>query len=356
MAQHSLPTVPSRIFTRKPSLAARLLSASLLAVSLLVTLAGLGTAIYLERAGDRAAVAMPAPLPAPAHVATADPPAAPTPRAADGVTVAPPSPIPAEGASAATESPVLDSPPHIAPPVAESPAAGSSGPLSPAAPPQLAALESPPPALAPPSAVEAGHYWVEYGVFVGERYARRLQQALADHGLAAAIVATHAPDGRALLRVRSVALADYAEAREASARAERALGIGPLVHRSAAEPPRVPVASTLTSSTGGDQRYWVQFGAFPRAAQAEHVKEALRQGGIDTVVSAIHATSGRLLFLVRSAPLADEASALELAHRGRQAANVDFLVRRSPDPRHGAATRSSRFAVSDQSKESPQRQ
>jgi cell division septation protein DedD len=343
MAQHSLPSVPSRIFTRKPSLAARLLSASLLALSLLVTLAGLGTAIYLERARDAATVATPAPpQPAAVLVATTSEPIRETP-SVPAVATSIPSPVAAEPAPAIPTSPAAESPRPADPP-AEPPAAGSSAPLPPSAPPQVAALEAP--AAMPSALSKAGRYWVEYGVFVGERYARHLQQGLAVHGLAASLVATHAPDGRPLVRVRSVALADYVEAREVAERARQALGIGPLVHRSAGESTRTPATLPVTSATRGDQRYWVQFGAFPRAEQAVRVKDALSGSGIDTIVATARAASGRLLYLVRSVELPDRDSAVALAHRGRQAANVDFLVGRSPEARHGANAAPSRLAAS----------
>jgi cell division protein FtsN len=345
MAQHSLSSVPSRIFTRKPSLAARILSASLLALSLLVTLAGLGTAIYLEPAPDAVAVTPQAAQPAALPVARNSEPIPFVPTAAPASPEAPP---------AVATPPAADAPRPADPP-AEPPSAGSSAPLSPSAPPQVAALEAP--AAMAPALGETGRYWVEYGVFVGERYAQRLQQRLADHGLAASLVATHAPDGRPLMRVRSVALADYVEAREVAERARQALGIGPLVHRSVGEPTRTPATVPVTSSTRGDQRYyWVQFGAFPRAEQAARVKNALSDSGVDTIVATAHAASGRLLFLVRSVELADRDSALALAHRGQQAANVDFLVGRSREPRHGADAAASQLAASDQAKESSPRQ
>ena len=50
--RNTLPSTSARIFSRRPSRTARVLSALLLSLSLLATLAGLGTAIYLERARD----------------------------------------------------------------------------------------------------------------------------------------------------------------------------------------------------------------------------------------------------------------------------------------------------------------
>jgi cell division septation protein DedD len=352
MAQRSLPLVPSRIFTRKPSLAARLMSASLIALSLLVTMAKLGSAIHIERLPDTV-------------VAVAATPASPAPPAAhatlpDAVVATPTSTH--YNVAAATAAPQADaqmtvtappaSPPSVAP-LPEPTVAGSSAPLPAGAPfqAQLTSLEAPP--MAAPVAAEAGRYWVEYGVFVGETYARRLQQALTAHGLAANLVQTHAPNGRPLVRVRSVALADYAEAREVAERVRQALGIGPLVHRSAPAAESLPrlapaLPVTVTASSDADPRYWVQFGAFPHADQAARLSDALRGSGVDTAVSTIRAMSGRLLFLVRSAPLADHASALARARRG-QAANVDVLVGRSPESRRSALPAPARFAATDSS-------
>lgn len=319
----------------------------MLALSLLVTVAGLGTAIYHERARGLVA-ATPRSLPSLALAAPADSPPAP----ASAIERAP-SVVPA-AAAAAMPAAVEPSPSDVAP--AEPPAAGSSTPVPPSAAGPLAALKPPPAAPAAPLLSDGGHYWVEYGVFVGEGYARRLQQALAAHGLASLIVETHAPGGRALRRVRSVALADYAEAREVAERAGRGLAIAPLVHRSAGEPapvPQPPQALALTSAARGGQRYWVQFGAFPRAEQAQHLKDALGGSGVDTAVSTTRAASGRLLFLVRSVLLPDRGSALALAYRGRQAANVDFLVGRSLEPRRAGITAPPRLAAAQRSTTEP---
>jgi cell division protein FtsN len=345
MALRSLPSIPSRIFIRRPSLWSRIVSGSLLALSLLVTLAGLGTAIYLERARDMAA---PAPSAAPPAILVVT--EAPT------VTALPPSTAASTRerhdsppAAAAVSPPVSESPVPESPAVETPPAAGSSAPAAASRPQEIAALEAPPPAaVAPPPAEAAGHYWVEYGVFAGEHYAKRLQQILADHGLAAVVVATHAPSGRPLLRVRSPGIADHAEARAAADGAQQALGIGTLIHHSAGELAAMPAPSmSLAGSAGGNLPYWVQFGAFPHRQQAAQVKDALEQGGIDTAISQMQATSGRLLFLVRAVRIADRDSALALAHRGQQAANLDFLVGRNLAPR---------FAAHSQAEESPQRQ
>jgi cell division septation protein DedD len=302
--------------------------------SLLFMLAGLGSALH-ERAGDTLA----ATAPLPSSIAPAQP--GDLPRGPAAVLENAPSVIPESPARVAGPAPVES--PAGDPDPAEAPA-GSSSPLpSPAAPAQIAALEGP----SATATGDAGHYWVEYGVFLGEGYARRLQRALADHGLAAVIVQTHAPDGRVLVRVRSVALADYPEAREVATRAGRALGIGPLVHRSLTLPPQPPASMPVISFGRGEQRYWVQFGAFPRAGQAQRLADALRGGGIDAAISTARAASGRPLFLVRSLELPDRGSAVALAHRGRQAANVDYLIGRSVEPRHAAVALTSRLASKD---------
>ena len=57
--RNDLPSTSARIFSRKPSRSARIFSALLLGLSLLVTLAGLGTAIYLERTRDSSAAPTP---------------------------------------------------------------------------------------------------------------------------------------------------------------------------------------------------------------------------------------------------------------------------------------------------------
>src|SRR5260370_22270393 len=66
--RNDLSSTSARIFSRKPSRSARIFSALLLGLSLLVTLAGLGTAIYLERTRDSSA--------APTPLLTADTPSA----------------------------------------------------------------------------------------------------------------------------------------------------------------------------------------------------------------------------------------------------------------------------------------
>jgi cell division protein FtsN len=298
-----LPAVPSRIFKRKPSLASRMLRA-MLALAVLVTLATLGSGLFLERTRPVLTAAPGPASPAVAAAATANPAPAPAPAVENAPSVRPEAP-------------------------AETSAAGSVSAASGArgAP---AALETP----VPPALGDTGDYWVEYGVFAGDGDAQRVQQALANQGLSSVVVVTHMPDGRVLLRVRSVVLADHDEASEVAARAQRALGIGTLVHGSAGETAPVPVAPTAAST--GAERYWVQFGAFLRAEQAQQVRDALGESGIDAAVSPTHDASGRPLFRVRSALLPDRDSALALARRGHDAAKVDFLIGRSADTRRAA--------------------
>jgi cell division septation protein DedD len=321
-----LPLEPSRIFTRKPSPAARILRAALLACGVTVALAGFGSTFYLNWAREVLSAATLPRSPSTAAATPADPlpaPASEIERAGSAV------PAPAEpGATAALAT-------------AEAPADGSStAPVPPSAPAQLAALEPP----ATSSLGDADHYWVEYGVFVNATPARRLQQALADQGLAALLVETHTSDGRALLSVRSVALVDYDEASEVAQRAERALGVGALVRRSADEPgqaPSVPT-STPTSPARSAQGYWVQFGAFSHAELAQHVKKVLGKSGIATAVSTLRLANGQLLFVVRSVPLPDRDSALALGQRGQRVAKVEFMLHRV-DPRHAGVVLPSRL-------------
>ena len=123
---------------------------------------------------------------------------------------------------------------------------------------------------APPgeAAAAPSQYWVEYGVFTGARAAKRLQQALANQGLDTVITQTHAPDGRALVRVRS-SLLDHGAAKAASESARQALKLSALLHRSAA-PPAQTVARAAAPSVS--QGYWVQFGAFPHRQQAARLQ------------------------------------------------------------------------------------
>jgi len=124
---------------------------------------------------------------------------------------------------------------------------------------------------APPRSKATSRYWVEYAVFAHERSAQRLSHALVALHLGTSVVATHAPDGRRLWRVRS-AMAARADA-EADARlAQQKLGLKPLIHR--AVPRGEPRA-----------QYWVQFGAFPTIAPAVHLQQVLADNGLEVIAN-----------------------------------------------------------------------
>ncbi|HEX6842759.1 MAG TPA: SPOR domain-containing protein [Stellaceae bacterium] len=327
-------------------------------MSLLVTLTGLATAIYLERARDavdattvaetttRAAAAPVVQTAARAadEAAVAAPSKPHDPMAASAAIPAPPSIEPSAGAAAA---------PTVAPaPSAESPqqVAATPSPVSvPSAAPQVARLEvtpepparavtpSPaapvgaPEAATSPAATVTTPYWVEYGVYANARAAKRLQQALSDQGLQTVIAATHTPDGRPLLRVRSASALDYAAAKAASENVSQALKLSALIHRGAPghEPESAPASVAQASTALPSQGYWVQFGAFPHRPQAERLQQQLARGGIETAVSTMRGTSGRTLYWVRSLNLPDRDSALAVAGRGKEAGSTDFLVGQS---------------------------
>ena len=321
----SLPSTPSRIFNRR-SRSSRIFSIALLTLSVFVTLAGLATAIYLEQPRGSSS-------PAPASPSATAPTSASIVAVSDAQETAVIGPAPGGSqhdpmaAAAAMPTPAaLESPTE--------PRVGSTTPHAEIVPTQTAMLEAPPalptPAItAPVPSVETTHrYWVEYGVFVGTRYAKRLQQALASQGLDATLVSTRAPDGRPLVRVRSAPMPDYAQARAAAQSARSALKISTLVHRVAAPVP-VAVAAAPQLGPAPSRGYWVQFGAFPHRHQAARLQSELARSGLETVVSSMRGTSGKPLFYVRSAPLPDRGSAVAVASRGQEAAKVDFLIGRS---------------------------
>lgn len=294
MARQTLRPV-ARIFTKKRSATTPVAGMLVVALSLGVAGFGIATAIYLEHPLRPAAPQSPQAsdaLPAPPHDPLAAAAAVPIP------------PEPAAGVLPAIE-----------------PQAGSTAPQ----PAESAALEAPPPAAASAPAVSAAlpaprrgaesksGYWVEYGAFAGERYARRLQQALSRQGLDAVIVATHARDGRKLLRVRSAPLTDLATARQAAAEAQRRLRLAALVHRGS------PTAAP-------ERHYWVQFAAFAKPKPAARLSRTLRRGGVAASVSSVRAASGKSLYLVRSPVVAGRAKALALGERGRLVAQTDFLI------------------------------
>lgn len=356
--RNSLPAANARIFSRKPSRTSRILSGLLLSLSLLVTLAGLGTAVYLERARDSAtpvaaespsadtpAVASPiVPAAVVAKNETHDPMAASA--AIPAPPPAPPSIEPLAGPAAATAAPAQSVG------SVERPGAASAPAVAPPAP-QVARLEvtPEPPARAvtqspaapttltetrePTNTTSTAQYWVEYGVYTNARAAKRLQQALADQGLDTVIARTHTPDGRPLLRVRSTSELDYGAAKMASDNAGRRLKLSALVHRGTPAAGEA-VAQGPAAKASASQGYWVQFGAFTHRPQAARLQEQLAKNGIETAVSTMRGTSGRTLYWVRSLNLPDRDSAMAIATRGQAAGNADFLVGQSI-ARSGAA-------------------
>src|SRR6185437_10909370 len=117
-------------------------------------------AVYLERGPARASRVAPAPVAALPSLSFHDPVAA--------EAAVPSRPIPA---------------PSAAPSAA--PAASSAAPAA-----RAAALSAP--SLQPHNELRTPQpqYWVEYGVYVGASYARRLQQTLARDGIRALVVTT----------------------------------------------------------------------------------------------------------------------------------------------------------------------
>lgn len=347
----------SRIFSRRPSRASRIFSALLLTLSLLATLTGLATAIYLERARDAADPTTLAETASPAAAAPivqtaampADQSAADAaskthdPMAASAAIPAPPSIEPRAGAAAPAVSPARspESPEH-------EPATSSPTIVAPPSP-QVARLEVTPEPPAPavtrspaatvdaheavtsPATIATTPYWVEYAVYTNARAAKRLQQTLSDQGLKTVIVATHTPDGRPLLRVRSGSELDYGAAKAASDNVRQALKLSALIHRGTPtrEQDGAPAAVARESAPSVSQGYWVQFGAFPHRPQAERLQQELARGGVATAVSTMRGTSGRTLYRVRSLNLPDRDSALAVAGRGREAGSTDFLVGQS---------------------------
>ena len=303
MTRRELPPT-TRIFRRKKP-GWSLFSALVLGLALGVTGFGLITAIYLERAPPRSPPqpAGLANLPAPdrAPVTPHDPLAAamPLPATEPPQTVKLTNLEPEAGAKAAepTDPPVpaaaLEAPPPAVPPVA----------------PVIAVTPAPPPV----AAESRSRYWVEYGVYAGKHQARRLQQALARDGLEAAIVKTHRPDGRPLLRVRSSAVADLAAARAAAQAAQRSLRIGALIHR------QTPAAAAP------EKRYLVQFGAFAKPQPAARLQRKLAQNGVGAIVSSMIGMGSKHLFLVRSS-LVNHAQAVALAERGRRVAELRIRI------------------------------
>lgn len=310
MAGRTLPPTTRIFFSRRKSVWSRLVGTLALTLALAVTAFGIGTAVWLDQAkvpGSAATVAAPPPLPALA----VEPAPLHDPLAADAAVPAPPS-------APAAAAPALA---HI------EPLAGPAAPASPPSASQTAALEAPAPAP-PPAAAPRHPYWVEYGVFVGPFYAKRLQQALTRNGLASVVVTTHGRHGKKLLRVRSAPLSALSDAREAAAKADHALHLAALIH------------SGLPEAGAPAPHYWVQFGAFRKRAQAARLQHRLAQAGLGTSLYAVRGTTGKPLFLVRSTPLTSHDAAVAIALRARPVAETPCLV--GIASRHAAARRLAR--------------
>jgi cell division septation protein DedD len=259
---------------------------------------GVATAIYLEQPAapkPPLAPAVTAPLPAPPN----DPTAASLPVPAESP---PPtatlSEIEPQAGDSATPSVAAIEPPPAAP-------AASAAPAAAPAPPPLGAATTP--------------YWVEYGAFIREPDAHRLQQALSRRGLEAVVIPTHGRGGRKLFRVRSAPLGDPAAARQAADTARQTLRLAVLVHRG--------------SPAAAPTRYRVQFAAFAQPQRAAQLSRELRRHGIAASVHRVQRTSGKSLYLVQSAPVRDRDQALALGARGKSLVKSDFLVERYPSRR-----------------------
>jgi cell division protein FtsN len=324
----------------------RWFSAAILATCVTVTGVGLAMGLYLDHATE-------APL-APTKSADGSLPLAPVPVAAVDLAAVPdvvvaaasPSPQPTleERAAPPLQSPpaetnlvaerkvVPPSPPtavevprpalaleHIPPLAAIEPQAGTSA-SEPAATLRVAATAVAIPA--PPRGNAARRYWVEYAVFARARSAEQLRHQMAALHLETSVVATHAPNGRRLWRVRS-AMTERAAAEADALLAQQTLAIKPLIHRSAPRPaPRA--------------QYWVQFGAFPTAVPAIHLQRVLADNGVKSSVRETRTSTGKPLFLVRSEGFSDRKLATLVGELGGNAAKVAFLVGRSPPVRHAA--------------------
>lgn len=183
-----------------------------------------------------------------------------------------------------------------------------------------------------PQPRQSPQFWVEYGVFAAPVYAHRLRQTLRELGLEATVSSARTPAGRHLLRVRSAPLAEYAAARAAAKSAQKILKITALIHRVVPERGGVSAVAPTADSTG--RHYWVQFGTFLHLHQAERLHNLLAQGGIQTSVSFLRGPDHKYLYYIRSWPLTDRGSATSLAYRGRQVTKAGALIRRShPRPR-----------------------
>jgi cell division septation protein DedD len=301
MVRRDLPPA-TRLFSRKRSIGGRVAGSLALILAVAVLGFGIATALYLDQP-SRALM-----LRAPALAALLPKPPGPPPQLA---ALPPPAALPAiepQAGSSAPSPTAAPEPADAAPPA-----------------PVIAALPALPPVAAPPAIAgrASRHYWVEYGVFAGKTYARRLEQSLKGQGLPAVVVATHDPRGRRLLRVRSAPLANLAAARAAAAKAGEALHLAALIHSGS------PAAAP-------EPRYRVQFAAFAKARPAARLSRALRRRGITASVYVTRGIAGKPLFYVRSQRVRDHRQALALGARGRSLITGDFLVEEVPQTKHAA--------------------
>lgn len=313
MARRELRPV-TRLFTRRATIGARV--ANMLALTLAVGVVGFGvaTALYLENPSP--------PITAPVPQTAAVPPATVhDPTAAAAAQPTPAAPPPAVALAAIEPRAGSSSPPRPAETVALAPPIAAPA-AAPAPPPVTAIAPAPSPATAAKPA-----YWVEYGVFVGESHARRLQQRLARRGIAAVVVATHGRHRQKLMRVRSAVLPDLAAARQAAGAARQAVHVAALLHRG--DPAAAP-----------EPRYRVQFAAFVQPERAARLSRDLRRQGVATSVSKVREINGKPLYLVRSNTVGSRSGALALAARGRSLVHGDFLVEERP--RRGGTHRAAR--------------
>ena len=390
MARHAMPSASSLRLKGRRSAASKIFSAVVLGLSVIIALAGLGTAIYLQHAPElTASVASPTsalaaiPMPAPvtgrsatANLAPAPSEPAPLPREAraapsapaDPITAAPspsaPSPAPSDdlpdlaptagtsvapGAAASAPDIVPASPPlaltaavvALAPaaPVAVAPLPQRDDPAAATAPSQpIASLEAPRAALAEPApatpaegANAAPRFWVEYAVYARRHYADHLQKDLAKQGLDTVVVRTHTPDGRPLLRVRSAHPVDREAAETAAATARQSIKIVALIHRLAGD------AGATIASNPATPLYWVRVGSFAARHSATAARRALARHGIATILYSARDKADKPLFYLKSSGNPDRLAAAGLAARAGTYVTAPASVRMSALPASRAA-------------------
>jgi cell division protein FtsN len=383
MARHAMPSASSLRLKGRRSAASKIFSALVLGLSVIIAVAGLGTAIYFQHAPELtasiasptsalAAIPMPAPAmgrPATASLAPAPSEPAPLPgdarpapsAAADAIAAAPP-PSPnadlpdvaptagtsvAPGAAASAPDIVPASPPLAAAVVALAPAAPVAvvplpqrdDPAAATAPSQpvasleapLATLSEPAPATPAEGASAAPRFWVEYAVYARRHYADNLQRDLAMQGLDAVVVRTHTPDGRPLLRVRSGHPVDRETAETATATARQSIKIVALIHRLPGD------AGATIAGIPATPLYWVRLGSFTARHSATAARQALARHGIPTVLYSARDKAEKPLFYLRSSANPDRLAAAELAARAKSYVIAPASVRMSALPASRAA-------------------